>query len=132
MPSNPEIEARLKAQQDAKKHGEPLSFGQGKQNAVYRTVPRAQQTVSTASDLVNAEMIFGQQAMALEANLRAMLATLRQLQRARIRAFGQDADLADLDASDLERQARTFGLDTDGFIRKVTTDSPDDSPNTIP
>lgn len=126
MPSNPEIDARLKAQQEAKKHGEPLSFGRSGVNT-YRTVPRAQQTINTAGSLVDAEMLFGQQAMALEANLRAMLATLGQLQRARLRAFGADADLSDLDDSDIREQAKAFGVGPDGFIRKTAPDSPSDA-----
>lgn len=122
MPSNPEIEQRLREQAEAKKRGEPLAFGQSQPS--HRSADRSPRPGGplrgAAEDLVDLETLFGEQAVALGAQLRSMLATLRKLQEARFRVFGPDG--ADSDLADLDRQVQqTFGVGQDGFLR---TDGP--------
>ena len=121
MPSTPEIDARLAAAASAKKHGGAQAFGKplAMKTSVNTTsnFPGDPQALSKARNLADTEMLFGQQAIALEANLRAMLATLRALQTARMRVYGAD----DSDLADLEQAERTFGqqavaLTQDGFV----------------
>lgn len=120
MPSTPEIEEKLRQQEAARKRGEPVAFG--------RTLHGRAETNTTsdfpgfprrgsAEELVETETLFGEQCLALGAHLRSMLATLAQLQRARMRAFGQGPT----------REESGFTVAADGFLRH---ESPPNAPST--
>lgn len=119
MPMSEETEQMLRAAQEGMKRGNKPTFGKHAPPGMTGR-PQAAPTVNTARELVDAEVLFGSQMVALEANIRALLATMRQLQQARMRyAVGTtDTDLADLDRveHELTEKAKKVGIGPDGFI----------------
>jgi hypothetical protein len=120
MPLSPETQEKLL---NAKRRGENQTFG-----ATQRTPsgpPDLRRPVSfneAAREMADAETLFGQQMLALEANMRAALATLRTLQQARMRLFGVDPDVQ-AEVSEIEHAGGTFGVGPDGFFRNESSPS---------
>lgn len=128
MPLTPEVQQQLLEQAAAKKRGEQATFGTNapKSPPFWEDVRKAGflPTEDAAQRMVDLEMVFGQQAAALGANLRAMLAILGQLQHTRMEVFGQGPTAAERAFS---TQASTFGMSVgpDGFLqRKPAPPSP--------
>jgi hypothetical protein len=128
MPVPEDIQQRLREHAEAKRRGEQPTFGNAREPHMpdWSSPELAQQRRSSGEEaaqrMVDLEAMFGQQAAALDANLRAMMMTLRQLQQTRMEVFGRGPSAAE---RDLARQAQTFGMSTgaDGFLQRNAPDS---------
>lgn len=132
MPVPDHVAEQLLRAQQAKKRGESPTFGVQQHTPSgppdLRQSPPPRNSEDAAQRMVDLEAMFGQQAAALDANIRAMMMTLRQLQQVRMEVFGRGPSATERAFS---TQARTFGMTTgaDGFLQRNPADSGTTPPN---